>query len=627
MNRPVWSTRLAIAFLGCIAVPAWASVVTRGYLPLADGTLLNYTLTLPAAEGSYPTVLQYDPYSAGTTSTPYWNGIGYAMIGVNFRGTGCSQGSFQVTRADQWGPDGAETVAWIASQPWSDGKVGMIGGSFTGTSQLATAAFAGPALKAISPINVFPDIYRDLTYPGGVFNQWLPAWILAGRAFVGNATLDETASEPDCAGGVLQQAAPNSAQTTDLAAHPHLDEYWARQPASYLDRVQVPVLGCVTWQDTTVYSRSANMLRQQLNRKTTWMVANNGAHADCAISRALEQRFFDRYLKGQQNGWESSPKVLLVHELENPSTGPWTRDAEAGAWRTSYAEWADFEAAITPVRLYLQAGGGLAQRPPTEAGSASYRYPLPSANTPADWAGQSTWNRPVAPGGALSYTTPALAADAEFAGSGSADLWIASTASDADVQLTLSEVRPDGQELFVQNGWLRLSHRKLDAARSTALLPERSHRAEDSAPLLPGEPVAARIELQPFNHVFRAGSALRLTIDAPGSWMTPTAAAATHTLHLGADKASALVLGWVRGGRAGTSLPACGSLLNQPCRANATQVPPGSLTIGDGAPVMPPATGTVPDQGRYGGAPGLALLGGLLLASALRRRPWRRTPR
>jgi uncharacterized protein len=158
---------------------AHASVVTRGYLPLPDGTQLHYTLTRPSATGRYPVVLMYDPYSSGATSDPTWNADGYAMLGVNMRGTGCSGGTFHPVRSDVWGQDGADVVAWAAQQPWSTGSLGMIGYSFTGTSQLATAAYAGPALKAITPGNVFPDLYRDMIYPGGIYNSWISVWIAA----------------------------------------------------------------------------------------------------------------------------------------------------------------------------------------------------------------------------------------------------------------------------------------------------------------------------------------------------------------------------------------------------------------------------------------------------------------
>lgn len=598
---------------------ASASVVERGYLPLADGTLLNYTLTRPSAEGRFPTVLQYDPYAAGVTSDPTWNDSGYAMLGVNVRGTGCSQGTFHVTRADEWGPDGAEVVAWAANQSWSDGSFGMIGFSFTGTTQLAVAAFAGEHLKAIAPGNVFPDIYRDITYPGGVFNQWLPAWILAGRAVVGNATFNNAAMEPECAQSVLRSLEPNVVQTPDIAIHDALDDYWSTQPSVFLDRVKIPVLGCVNWQDTTVYSRSANMFRDQLPSATTWMVGSNGAHTDCPISRARYVRFFDRYLKRQDNGWESTPHVLLMHELAGPVVARESRDDNAGAWQSSYQNWNDLAAAITPITLHLHSGGGLNLTPPESVAAETYSYPLTSTNTPADWTGTNRWGDPAVPGGALSYTTPALTQDAEFMGSGSVNLWLASTASDADVQVTLSEVRPDGQEMFVQNGWLRLSHRKLDPQKSTVLRPLHTDLPADVEPLASGEPVLARIEMQPFNHVFRAGSALRLNVDAPGTWMAPAAAPATNTLYTGPQQGSELVLGWVPAGRGQTGLPACGSVLNQPCRANATAVPPGALTISDGATATP----TSPigaDQGHFGGATSLLTLCGLLLAGCGRRR-------
>lgn len=166
-------------FFGLVALtaslPAAASVVERGYLPLSDGTLLNYTVTRPDGAGIYPVLITYDGYGAGSSSDPSWNDAGYIMLGVNMRGTGCSQGSFDPLRAEIWGADGGEIVDWAAQQPWSTGSVGMFGYSFTGVSQLATAAFSGPALKAIAPGNVFLDFYRDSIYLGGIHNGWIPA--------------------------------------------------------------------------------------------------------------------------------------------------------------------------------------------------------------------------------------------------------------------------------------------------------------------------------------------------------------------------------------------------------------------------------------------------------------------
>jgi putative CocE/NonD family hydrolase len=561
------------------ASTAQAAVVEKGYATLGDGTRLHYTLTLPSAQGRYPVVFQYDPYSAGATSDPTWNDSGYAMLGVNFRGTGCSEGIFQPLRGDIWGADGAELVAWAAKQRWSDGNVGMIGGSFTGVSQLATAAFAGPALKAIAPGNVFPDLYRDLVYPGGIHNGWIPGWIAIRNYFLGTDAAAEGTSDPECAGHLAEQVVPNESQSLDTQAHPFLDGYWATQPSNLLDRVRIPVLGCVNWQDTTVYSRSFEAFRRQLDPVTTWLVGGNGAHPDCPSSRARYVRFFDRYLKQEQNQWEKTPHVLLVHEQTGASVPETERD-EAGGWQSSFHDWSDMDAAISPAPLYLRENGRLAlTRPKAQEPADSYAYPTTTANTPPDFAGLGHWSDPTAPGGAVVFTTPALKQDAEFLGGGSADLWIASTASDTDVQITLSEVRPDGQDMYVENGWLRLSHRRLDAARSTTLRPFHTHLEADAEPLTPGRPTLVRVELLPFNHVFRAGSAIRLSIDAPGGWFQAMPKPATNTVHHEPGLASRLVLGRLPGRTAHAPLPACGSVRNQPCRASARPVPEGKLVF------------------------------------------------
>jgi predicted acyl esterase len=154
----------------------------------------------------------------------------------------------------------------------------------------------------------------------------------------------------------------------------------------------------------------------------------------------------------------------------------------------------------------------------------------------------------------------------EFLGSGSANIWMSSTSVDTDVQITLSEIRPDGQEEFVQNGWLRASHRKLDARRSTALMPVHTDRQADSQLLTPGVPSLLRVQLEPSDHVFRAGSAIRLSIDTPGKWFAAIPGPAINQVEHTPGMASTLVLGSVAGAVAKTPLPPCSKLLNQPCR-------------------------------------------------------------
>src|SRR4029077_18347459 len=109
-----------------------------------------------------------------------------------------------------------------------------------------------------------------------------------------------------------------------------------------------------------------------------------------------------------------------------------------------------------------------------------------------------------------------LTQDKVMIGTGSVDLMVRASAPEVDLQVTLSEIRPDGKENYIQNGWLRTSRRVLDEAQSTELRPVATHKEADAAPLPAGEFTLVRIELFPFAHAFRAGSRIRLSVESPG---------------------------------------------------------------------------------------------------------------
>ncbi len=576
---PAWRAAVAGLVLLC-GGSAYAAQVQQGYVGLPDGTQLHYTLTTPDGAGPYPTLMMYDPYDAGVASDTRWVEDGYAMIGVNFRGTGCSSGVFEPLNADVWGRDGAEVVAWIAGQSWSDGSVGMYGYSFTGVSQLATAAFAGPALKAISPWNVFSDFYRDMTYPGGIANTFIPLWVLAGRAYVGSDVLPQIPTIEGCAPHVAGYLPGNSMETVDILAHPYDDAIWDRQPAAWLDRITQPTLGCGNWQDTTIYSRAINLFRDALPADTTWFVGANGTHYACPIDHAVEREFFDRFVRGDSSAWRNVPKVQLYHEIA---------DDLQPRWVSTFRNWNEVAAQTQVHALYLHADGSLRTEPPAQdATGGQFISPAVTANIPRDWTLTiNGWNRPVSPASVARFTTPALREDVEIFGNASADIWISTTAADADIQVTLSEVRPDGQEMYIQNGWLRLSHATLDAQASTELQPVHTHQQADSQLLIPSVPVRARIEILPFNHVFRAGSRLRLAFDTPGGWFAPLLAPVINRIHVGPATPSVLVFGRLP---VEVDLPPhapCDSLVNQPCRADAGAVPEGTLALTSGSTPLP----------------------------------------
>jgi predicted acyl esterase len=196
---------------------------------------------------------------------------------------------------------------------------------------------------------------------------------------------------------------------------------------------------------------------------------------------------------------------------------------------------------------------------------------------------QWNWQEP-APGTAATFTSPPMTDTTVMVGSASADLWVNSNLGDTDLEVTLSEIRPDGQEMYVQSGWLRASHRALDEAGSTEQRPVQTHLEADAEPLPDGSDdtgfALARVEIFPFAHVFRPDSRIRITIDAPGGnravWAFETIANGELVqLGTGGDHPSSIVLPVIPGVEAPAGYPICGSLRGQPCRTPVVSPPPG----------------------------------------------------
>jgi putative CocE/NonD family hydrolase len=238
---------------------------------------------------------------------------------------------------------------------------------------------------------------------------------------------------------------------------------------------------------------------------------------------------------------------------------------------------------ISPKPLYFGANGALVDTVPA-AGSDSYRYDpshqhdttISGGSQSATWAKLPafTWSPPAA-GTALAYETAPLSHDVTVIGNASVDLWLKSTAPDTDIQVTITEVRPDGKETFVQNGWLRASDRAI-APDASPLRPTHPLTQAAVQTLPPGKFVSARVEVFPFAHAFRAGSRIRVIIDAPGgsrpAWSFDDLPAKPHqvnTIGRGGTVASRIVLPVVSGVDVAPGLPACPSLRGQPCRDTA----------------------------------------------------------
>jgi predicted acyl esterase len=575
-------------------------------------------------------LIEYSGYTPADPDSPQpssliGSALGYAVVGVNMRGTGCSGGAFQFFETLQ-STDGYDVVETVAAQPWVKGhKVGMIGISYPGISQLFTAQLQPPSLAAVAPLSVIADTGRGTLYPGGILNngfavdwaadrqhdampggqRWSQKRIDAGdQICIDNQKL--RAQSPD----IFQQIADNPFYTPAVAD--------PLSPVTFVDKINVPVFLAGAWQDEQTGPYFATMLDRFTGSPNVHFTMVNGGHTEplmpTIFSRWLEflqlyvneeiphqpaiapiiyavvgdqayninnlvldpDRFTDvkTYEEALQR-WESEPPVRIVFESGaggEPGFPYPAFDATFDAWPIP---------SLVPTTFYLGADGTLSSDPPSEDGADSFIYDASRSQlTTCEGCGSGVWRalppwnwQPLPDGKAVAYATDPLPETVVMAGSGSADLWLESTAPDVDVQVTLSEIRPDGQEVYVQSGWLRASHRKLDEARSTALRPIQTHVESDAADLPEGEPALLRVEIFPFAHAFRAGSRIRFSIEAPGGdrqlWkfeVLPADGEVTNTIFHTAALPSKVVLPVVPGVEVDAPYPPCPGLRSQPCR-------------------------------------------------------------
>jgi predicted acyl esterase len=621
-------------------LPGCAKERITGYLPVAQGTLdateLHYQVLLPkdeiAGPGPYPAVMDYSGYQPGLH---IWDGLddhftceGYAVIGLNIRGTGCSGGDFDYFEPRQ-AEDGREAIEWLAKQPWSSGRIAMVGKSYPGITQLFVAGQplerggeveTPKGLVAIVPGHVFGDLYRDVPYPGGIMNVTFAAGWSAGRIYEPfQAPLQDQFErgelDQQCTANTAQHVAnpPQNPFVKALYNHFDGDLFYERSPWYWARNIDVPTFLIQSWQDEQVGGRATNLV-ERLRPGLEWRALfTNGDHGEYYGPHVLP--YVDEFLRfylaqeipaSYQGGTvvefvphhddpkhyekdlakgkgtlvsrpETFEEALARYEAGDPVRINWETGAGGGhtpAWSETYSAWPP--AVQTPWRLHFGSEGTLTQQPDADDGEVRYRY-TPGLGTQARGGYKVTGALPEQTKGSWSETPPegtfalfesnALESDKLLAGSASVDLLVSSTAPDTDFQVTLTEVRPDGKEVFVQQGWLRASHRKEDPSLTTATRPYQTHVAADALPLVPGEPAEMSIEVFPFAHAFRAGSRIRLYVEAPhvkpdlwGFALLPVPA--VNTIQV---EGSSVALPLLEGATARAGYPGC-SLVNQPCR-------------------------------------------------------------
>jgi uncharacterized protein len=598
-----------------------------GYQVAAPHDLLSAVVGSLGGDGGPP-----DPL-APATSTAVGSLIGplldFAVVSVQMRGSGCSGGAFDLFDLPTT-YDGYDAVETVAAQRWvRGGKVGMAGISFSGITQLFTAGTQPPHLAAIAPMSVTDDLYSGTGYPGGIFNSGFgESWI---RERMDDARPAPQGGQPYARALVKQgdkRCLANQKlrlQTQDALrvqrAHPFRTSwlFGRRSAGKWLRRVEVPTFFVGQFQDEQTGGHFAQALPHLNGKPNVWISLQNGVHADSlgpstitrwaefmklyvagdvpripplviGLSGALyryladagaapveQSRFADVSGVGAAKAaFERDPRVRLL--MDN-GAGPQGPGSIGATWELGYSSWPP--AAARATRYWLGPGGALGAKPGAP-GSATYLADpkaRPGRTLPGDgsgdaWKAQPPYNwAPLAAGRGLGFIAEPLGRDVVIAGPASLDLHLKSSAPDTDLQVTLSEVRPDGRETYVQNGWLRASHRTLSPTRSTALNPVPTHLARHAAPLTENRYSLVRVPIFPVAHTFRAGSRVRVTIQAPGgdrprwSFATVDGGRTRNTLALGGSKASSLVLPVLTGATAnGTPLPAPTALRGQPSR-------------------------------------------------------------
>ncbi len=503
---------LRAAAILCAAVPAGAyelpetppptndiRLENRVPVPMRDGVILYADVYRPAAEGRYPVIVSRTPYSterapSSYASAVYFSRRGYVYVYQDVRGRHESEGRWEPFRDDL--EDGYDTIEWAAKQPWSNGKIGMEGGSYLGQVQWRAAQAQPPHLVAIFPRVASTSIYHDwITVNGGwrlAFNfGWGPVrqasrimqntGMHSARDAATGVSYDQVVWHLPLTGmqGLLGR---NARFYEDWLAHPDYDDYWRKVSVEeHFDKIEVPVhtmggLFDIFAQGTLrgyegVSKKGAN----EKARRGSQMVIGPWEHgvgqvigdmdwgqAAAVDGSALALRWFDYWLKGVDNGLDREPPVKIFVMGRNE----WRYENEYPLARTQHKP------------LYLDSGGKANgsqgdgrlswEKPSSDSPRDAFTYdprnPVPSLGG-ANCCGVSTVSgprdqRPIERrGDILVYTSEPLEEGLEVVGPVKLKLWAASSAVDTDFVAKLIDIYPDGRSINVAEGILRARYR------------------------------------------------------------------------------------------------------------------------------------------------------------------------
>lgn len=497
---------------------------------MSDGLTLRANVFRPAKPGRYPVIVTHGLYGkdvAWQTAAPYrdawqkmsaklpdlcknsscsfmrwempdperWVPAGFVVIHADSRGSGKTPG-FLDPLGSRETQDYKELIEWAAVQPWSNGKVGLLGISYYAINQWQVASLQPKGLAAIIPWEGAMDAYRDMSYHGGIpstmFNKlWLQGQILPnqhgnGASVFRDAVTGESAVGPAVPATLLADS--RTSLVNDVLAHPFDGEYYTQRSGNPA-RITVPTLSVGNWAGAGLHLRGNIEGFTQAATQDKWLRMHTGDHFSPFYresSFALQKAFFERFLKGDPKAFRNQPRVVVT--VRDPAGG--NHERAESSWPLQGTR---FE------RWYL------------DAQDDSLQPSVPSNSSTATYEAQSE---------GLTFRLPPSNEAREFTGPLKAHLWVSSSTIDADLYLTLRLLDPLGRDVTfegtnapaipVAQGWLRMSHRQQSDTQSESYRPVHTHR--ESAQLEPGKPYPADIEIWPTSIVVPPGYTLALTL-------------------------------------------------------------------------------------------------------------------
>ncbi len=537
-----------VASCGLIVLGSAASAQTRPPSPrdsvvsirynvmvaMRDGVRLATDIYQPAALGRYPVILVRDPYDNGSAAQVgnapeegrFWASHGYVYLHQDTRGRHDSDGAWYPFANES--ADGHDAIEWAGTQPWSNGKVGMLGASYLAYDQWQAASMGSDLLRAIIPVFSPLNLYHDV-HPGSAFELTRIVWsaLMNGRTLQSSPqgfAYDWDGALPHLPlislDSVLGRHIP---LWRDWIRHPSYDPYWqALDMAARLESIKAPALSIGGWYDTFLSSTLAAFTGMRARGATAlarggqklvigpWKHGSPGTKTgdlefgpDARVDLApLQLRWMDYWLKGIDNGVMAEPPVRIFVMGAN-------RWRTAGEWPIAGTRYVKYYFHSAGRAAGLDGDGTLSITPPRDESPDRFVYD-PARPVPTRGGGLPGASPGIQPGpfdqtdlerrpDVLVYTTPPLEADLEITGPLSVSLYAGTDATDTDFTAKLVDVHQDGRAYNLNDGIVRARYRESMTAPGI---------------VVPGQVYEYRIDLVATSNLFERGHRIRVEISS-----------------------------------------------------------------------------------------------------------------